>query len=118
MKTFSPNPAPLRSLTIPQPGSVVSRVLFRNRGCTVTAFAFAEGEGLSEHATPQDALLIVLEGELRISLQGEDHHLKAGDILHIPASRRHTLHPGEAYRMLLVLARDEHPPERGAGQPT
>jgi len=109
MKTFSPNPAAFASLVEPAADSIVSRVLFRNGGCTITGFAFAEGEGLSEHAAAQDAILLILEGELSITLGTENHRMSAGDLLHIPAGRSHTLHPGPAFQMLLILARDATP---------
>ena len=41
-----------------QDGAIVSRVLLKNKGGTVTLFAFAVGEGLSEHTAPFDALVV------------------------------------------------------------
>ena len=51
-----------------QPASVVSRVLLKNKGGTVTLFAFSKGEGLSEHTAPFDALVHVIEGEAEIGI--------------------------------------------------
>ena len=53
-----------------QPGAVVSRALVDKKGSTVTIFAFDEGQGLSEHASPFDALVEVIEGETEITIAG------------------------------------------------
>lgn len=96
-------PADLAGLVDYQEGSVVSRVLLRNPGGTVTVFAFAQGEGLTEHATPHDALVHVLEGSVRIVLGGESHTVRTGELLHLPASVPHALEGGEPFKMLLTI---------------
>ncbi len=118
MTVAIPNPTSLTGLVEAAEGSVVSRVVLRNGGCTMTAFAFAEGEGLTEHATPHPAVILLLEGSLRITLgeggesgeegsaRGSTHEMKAGDMLQIPASVPHTLHPGQPSKMLLILIKD------------
>ena len=98
-------PQPLADLVAYQPGSVVSRVLFRNEGGVVTLFAFGEGEGLTEHSSPHDALVQILDGRVRIEVGGEEHEVGEGEILHLPASVPHALHGGEAFKMLLTLMR-------------
>ena len=62
-------PLPLKSLTEYQAGSIVSRMVINKKSGTVTAFAFERGEGLSEHSSPHDALVIVLEGEAEIPIR-------------------------------------------------
>jgi quercetin dioxygenase-like cupin family protein len=52
-------------------GSIVSRVLLKNKGGTVTMFAFDVGEGLSEHTAPFDALVVVTDGEAELEIAGE-----------------------------------------------
>lgn len=96
-------PTPLAELVAYQPGSVVSRVLLRNEGGVLTLFAFAEGEGLTEHMSPHDATVLVLEGDVRVTVGGEEHRLAAGEILHLPASVPHALEGGRAFKMLLTL---------------
>ena len=98
-------PENLADLVAYQPGSVVSRVLFRNEGGVVTLFAFAEGEGLTEHSSPHDALVQIVDGAVRIEVGGETHDVSEGEILHLPASVPHALHGGEAFKMLLTLLR-------------
>ena len=96
-------PAALLDLAEYQPGSVVSRVLFRNAGGTLTLFAFAEGEGLTEHTNTNDAVVHVLEGRVRIVCGGEEHEVEAGQSLHLPADVPHSLESGPAFKMLLTL---------------
>jgi quercetin dioxygenase-like cupin family protein len=88
-----------------QEGSVVSRELIRQAGGTVTLFAFGEGEGLSEHTAPFDALVYVLEGKLKISIGGVEYRLFGGDTLVMPEDDPHALHAEERTKMLLVMIR-------------
>ena len=59
-----------------QDGSVVSREILKKPAGTVTVFAFDEGQGLSEHTAPFDALVQVLEGEAEITIAGKPHRFK------------------------------------------
>jgi len=65
-----------------QEGSVVSREVINKKTGTVTIFAFDEGEGLSTHSAPFDAMLYVLDGEAEITIDGSPNHLKAGVFYH------------------------------------
>lgn len=92
-----------------QPDSVVSRVLFRNDGGVMTLFAFAEGQGLTEHSSPHDAIVQLLEGGVRITVGDDDHDVEAGEMLHLPASVPHALHGGRPFKMLLTLLKRSDP---------
>ncbi|HEY7786789.1 MAG TPA: cupin domain-containing protein, partial [Pyrinomonadaceae bacterium] len=74
-----------------QEGSVVSRVLLKNKGGTVTLFAFSEGEGLSEHTAPFEALVVVLDGEAEIEIAGESFRVNAGQTITLLANRPHAV---------------------------
>jgi quercetin dioxygenase-like cupin family protein len=50
-------------LTDYQEGSIVSRTILDKKTGSVTLFAFDEGQGLSEHTAPFDALVHILDGE-------------------------------------------------------
>ena len=86
-----------------QDSSVISRVLLKNAGGTITLFAFDEGEGLSEHKTPYDALVTVIEGDVRIRIAEENHTLKAGDTIILPADIPHAVDAVTRFKMLLVM---------------
>ena len=96
-------PRRLSDLVEYQSGSVVSRVILRSGGGVLTLFAFAEGEGLTEHSTPSDATVFVLEGSARIVIGGQEHEVLTGESLHLPASVPHTLVGGPPFKMLLTL---------------
>ena len=86
-----------------QERSVISRVLLKNAGGTITLFAFDEGEGLSEHKTPYDAFVTVIEGKTRIQIADSDHSLKPGDSLVLPANIPHTVDAVTKFKMLLIM---------------
>jgi len=88
-----------------QDGSVVSREIVRKKRGTVTLFAFDEGQGLSEHTTPFDALVYVLDGEAEITISGKAHRVSAGEMIIMPADEPHALKAVKRYKMLLVMIR-------------
>jgi quercetin dioxygenase-like cupin family protein len=90
-----------------QEGSVVSREVIRKSTGTVTIFAFDEGEGLSEHTAPFDAMVYMPEGEVEITIEGNPHHLKGGDFIIMPANKTHALKAITRYKMLLIMIRSE-----------
>lgn len=99
------NPAKLSDLVDYQSGSVVSREIIKKKTGTLTLFAFDEGQGLSEHTTPFDALVYILDGEAEITISGKPHRLKAGEMIIMPANEPHALHAVKRYKMLLVMIR-------------
>jgi quercetin dioxygenase-like cupin family protein len=94
---------PLADLLQLQPHGIVSRVIARSGGGNVTLFAIDEGEGLSEHTTPYDALAIVLEGRLRIQIADAVVTASAGQVVKMPANVPHALQAEQPSRMMLVM---------------
>ncbi len=88
-----------------QKGSVVSRTIIDKKTGTVTLFSFDEGQGLSEHTAPFDALVQVLDGEAEISISGKPLRLKAGEMTIMPAQHPHALKAVKRFKMLLVMIR-------------
>jgi quercetin dioxygenase-like cupin family protein len=86
-----------------QAGSVVSKTLIEKKSGTVTLFAFGEGQGLSEHTAPFDALVYLIDGEAEIGISGKLHRLKAGDLIIMPANDPHSLKAVTHFKMLLVM---------------
>ena len=86
-----------------QEGSVVSRTLVDRKTGTVTLFAFDRGQALSEHTAPFDALVHVLDGEVRITIAGEPFQLKTGDAIIMPADKPHAVQAVSQFKMLLVM---------------
>jgi quercetin dioxygenase-like cupin family protein len=88
-----------------QEGSVVSRTILDKKTGTVTLFAFGEGQGLSEHTTPFDALVYIIDGESEIVISGKTFHLKEGEMIIMPANEPHALKAGKRFKMLLTMIR-------------
>jgi len=88
-----------------QDGAVVSRQIVKKPSGNVTLFAFDEGQGLSEHTAPFDALVQVVEGEAEITVSGEPHRVRGGEMILMPAGRPHALRALTRFKMLLTLIR-------------
>ncbi len=86
-----------------QEGSVVSRTLVANSAGTITLFAFSEGQGLSEHTAPFDALAHVLEGRAEITISGKPVLAGDGEAVLMPANKPHALKALSNFKMLLVM---------------
>jgi quercetin dioxygenase-like cupin family protein len=88
-----------------QENSVVSRTIIDKNAGTVTFFAFAEGQGLSEHTAPFDALVYIVDGEAEITISGELFSLKKGEMIIMPADKPHALKATRRFKMLLTMIR-------------
>ena len=88
-----------------QDAAVVSRTLIKRATGTVTLFAFDEGQELSEHTSPFDALVQVLDGEVEITISGSPLRLSAGQMVIMPAEKPHALRATERMKMMLVMIR-------------
>jgi quercetin dioxygenase-like cupin family protein len=88
-----------------QDGSIVSREIVKKPAGSVTVFAFDEGQGLSEHTAPFDALVQVLEGVVEITIAGKTHRLQGGELILMPAQQPHALKALQRYKMVLTMIR-------------
>jgi len=88
-----------------QEGSIVSRTILDKKTGTVTFFAFDEGQGLSEHTAPFDALVYLIDGEAEIVISGNPFHLKGGDMVIMPANDPHALRAITRFKMILTMIR-------------
>ena len=86
-----------------QAGTVVSKTILKKQTGTVTLFAFDRGEGLSEHTTPFDALVHVVDGTVDITISGRSHHVGHGEMLLLPANEPHALKELTRFKMLRVM---------------
>ena len=91
------------SLIAYQTGSVVSREIARKPSGSVTIFAFDEGQGLSEHTAPFDAMVNVIDGSADIFVDSEAHRLNSGDIIIMPAGHPHALKAVGPFKMILTM---------------
>jgi len=90
-------------------GGIASRVLAKNGGGNLTLFAFDQGQGLTEHTTPFDALVMVLNGALALTVGGQAVTATPGTIVRLPANVPHAVEATVASRMLLIMLREPKP---------
>lgn len=102
-------PVDLGALVAYQPGGVVSRTLVKKTGGTVTVFAFDEGQALSEHTAPFDAIVQVLDGEALLVIGGKKVPARAGQTVLMPADVPHAVNATTRFKMLLTMVRDPRP---------
>ena len=96
----------LKDLVTYQDGTVASRtIIFREAG-NITLFSFDEGEGLSEHTAPFDAVVTILDGECEVRVAGETHRLKEGETIIFPANKPHALSAVTKFKMMLTMIRE------------
>ena len=100
----------LHSLVTPTPQGIASRILAKTAGGNLTLFAFDAGQGLTEHTSPFDALVMVLEGSLGLIIGGTRVHATPGTVVRMPADVPHAVDAPEAARMLLIMLRDPQAP--------
>jgi quercetin dioxygenase-like cupin family protein len=99
----------LVDLIAPTERGIASRVLSKTGGGNVTLFAFDAGEGLSEHTAPFDALVLVLEGSLALTVGGTGVTAPPGTIVRLPAQVPHAVDATIASKILLVMLREPTP---------
>ena len=96
----------LHSLVTPTEQGIASRVLARTTGGNLTLFAFDAGQELTEHTSPYDALVMVLEGSLMLTIGGHEVAAAPGTIVRMPANTPHAVSAPEPARMLLMMLRE------------
>jgi quercetin dioxygenase-like cupin family protein len=97
----------LDDLITPTAQGIASRILARTSGGNVTLFAFDAGQGLTEHTSPFDALVLVLDGALNLTIGGTLVHATPDTIVLMPANIPHGLEATEVTRMLLIMVKDD-----------
>ncbi|MGA9450151.1 MAG: cupin domain-containing protein [Verrucomicrobiia bacterium] len=95
----------LAALVDYQSSSIVSREILKGATGKVTLFAFDEGEALSEHTSPFNALVQVVEGEAEITISGQPHRVAAGELILMPAQQPHALNALQRFKMVLTMIR-------------
>ncbi len=86
-----------------QQDSVVSKTIIKKEAGTVTLFAFAEGEGLSEHTAPYDAMVYAVDGEAEITVSARSNVLRQGEMIILPANKPHAVKAWKRFKMLLIM---------------
>lgn len=87
--------------------SIVSKTLLDKKAGTLTLFAFDAGQGLSEHTSPYDATVYILDGTAKLMIDGQEVRAKAGEMVIMPANVPHDVQAEERFKMLLIMIRDK-----------
>jgi len=95
--------ANLENLIAYQQDSVVSKTIIGKKTGTVTLFAFDKGQGLSEHTAPFEAIVYLVDGEAEITIDGNPHVVKKGEMIILPANIPHALTSITSFKMLLTM---------------
>jgi len=90
------------------PGQVVSKTLAQNRYHSLTLFSFDKGEEISTHDSSGDALVIALDGTGKITIDGREHLLNAGESIVMPANTPHAVYAEERFKMFLIVSFPEN----------
>lgn len=86
-----------------QPGQIVSKTLTQNPAVSITLFAFDQGEEISTHDSNGDAMVTVLEGSGRFTIDGTSYTVKEGESIIMPAKKPHAVFAVEAFKMMLTV---------------
>lgn len=84
-------------------GSIVSKTLFDKKSGSLTLFAFDAGQKLSEHTSPYDAIVQVLDGEACLSIGAQQVKLSSGQFVVMPAAVPHSVQANVRFKMLLTM---------------
>ena len=87
--------------------AVVSRTVINRPEATITLFAFDQGQGLSEHSTPFDAQVQILDGTVKILIDGKPSEVNKGEIIILPANIPHALEAVSSFKMLLTMIKNK-----------
>ena len=93
----------LKSSVEYSPGSIVSKILFDKKTGGLTLFAFDAGQKLSEHTSPYDAIVQILDGEAELLIGGEPLTARAGELVIMPAGIPHAVNAKVRFKMLLTM---------------
>jgi len=99
----SATPQPLAALAPVEAGRIATQVLHKTDGGSAAVLAIAAGGALREHTNPSDALVVVVEGQARITVAGTPHTVAAGETIRLPADIPHAVDAVSDLRMLLIL---------------
>jgi len=84
-------------------GGVISKQVLKSEAGNITLFSFDNGQGLTEHTAPYDAMVQVLDGEVEIKIGGKSHLVKKNETIIMPANIPHALFAKERFKMLLTM---------------
>jgi quercetin dioxygenase-like cupin family protein len=85
--------------------SIVSKIILDKPAGTITLFAFDKGQKLSEHQTPFDAVVQIIDGTAKLTIGGKEKEVVTGQIIVMPGNVPHAVNAEEKFKMLLTMIR-------------
>jgi quercetin dioxygenase-like cupin family protein len=86
-------------------GAIVSKTILKKQTGNISLFAFDKGEALSEHTSPFDAIIEVVDGKAEIIIGGEPYLLESGQTIIMPGNIPHAVNAVEKFKMVLIMIR-------------
>ncbi len=86
-----------------QDNSVVSKTIINKETGTITLFAFDENQGLSEHTTPFDAFIYLVDGKAKVTISNKEFQIEKGQTITLPANQPHSLKGVKKFKMILIM---------------
>lgn len=88
-------------------GGIVSKTVLKRETGNISVFSFDKGEGLTEHTSPFDAVIIGLEGEGEIRIDGRPNTVEPGQLIIMPRNVPHAVYAAEKFKMMLIMIRSK-----------
>ena len=88
-------------------GGIVSTRIRNNSSVSMTLFSFDKDQELTKHSSPFEALVQVLEGEVKITIDNSEFDLKKEDLIFLPATIPHVVYASTAFSMVLTIIKSE-----------
>ncbi|MFT3739543.1 MAG: cupin domain-containing protein [Breznakibacter sp.] len=83
--------------------AIVSKIVTKNDAGNITLFAFDKGQSLSRHSAPYDAIIQVIEGQGRITIDQTEYLVPEGQMIIMPANIPHAVDADQKFKMMLVM---------------
>ncbi len=88
-------------------GGIVSKTVLKRETGNISVFSFDRGEGLTEHTSPFDAVIVGIDGQGEIIIDGKPNIVKAGQIIIMPRNVPHAVNAAEKFKMMLIMIRSK-----------
>lgn len=87
--------------------SIVSKTIIDKKSGTITLFAFDKGQKLSEHSTPYDAMVQIIDGDAKVIINKKINILNKGEVIIMPANIPHAINAKNRFKMLLIMIKEK-----------
>ncbi len=98
----------LKEVQVPQNGTL-SRTIHRDDNVNIEVLAFAGGQQLSQHTASVPAIIEILQGDARITLDTEEREFSTGSWAYMEANLPHAVYARTDVIMLLTMLTGAQP---------